>query len=194
MKLTSLTYFAAIGLALTFVGTGCKHKPTGVTPLPGRTAENPRDLPPGGLANPDKDLTSAAGQPTPLPEDLNDLSRFNLDRAELAANTVHFDYDSASIRSNEKGHVQAVADYMKGASGVALLIEGHCDERGTEEYNRALGERRALALREALIASGADAMKITTRSYGKDRKIDTGNSEAAHARNRRGEFVVLRPK
>jgi len=57
-----------------------------------------------------------------------------------------------------------------------------------------LGERRALALREALIAGGADGQKIVTRSYGKDRKVDTGNSEAAHAKNRRGEFVVLRPK
>ena len=88
---------------------------------------------------------------------------------------------------------QAVADYLKGAPGDALLVEGHCDERGTEEYNRALGERRALALREALISGGADGQKIVTRSYGKDRKVDTGNSDAAHAKNRRGEFILLDP-
>ena len=113
----------------------------------------------------------------------------------LAADTVHFDYDSASVRSSERSKVEAVASFMKGAApNVALLIEGHCDERGTEEYNRSLGERRALALREALISSGADGNRITTKSYGKDRKIDLGNSEASHAKNRRGEFVVLTPK
>jgi peptidoglycan-associated lipoprotein len=84
---------------------------------------------------------------------------------------------------------------MKSApAGVALLIEGHCDERGTEEYNRALGERRALALREALVADGVDGMKVTTRSFGKDRPVDTSNTESGMAKNRRGEFVVLHPK
>jgi peptidoglycan-associated lipoprotein len=132
---------------------------------------------------------------TPLPENLNDLSLFNQDRDALHAQMVQFAYDSAAIRSSERPKVDAVASFMKGAApNVALLVEGHCDERGTEEYNRALGERRALAVREALIASGADGARITTRSYGKDRKIDTGNSDAAHARNRRGEFVVLTPK
>jgi len=184
----------AVGLALTFVATGCKHKPVDVTTLPGYAKTGPRDpnaTP--GIGDAAKLRQDEIGS-TPLNPDLQNLDNFNLDRAALAANTVHFEYDSAAIKGSERPHVQAVADYMKGASGVALLIEGHCDERGTEEYNRALGERRALALREALIQLGADGMKITTRSYGKDRKIDLGNSEASHARNRRGEFVVLRPK
>ena len=199
MKAIQLKYFAVIALALTFMATGCKHKPVGVTNLPGhRVGVGGGDKPapgPGEKIASETPLIKEGGQP-PLPENLSgDLeSRFNFDRAALAANTVHFDYDSTVIRSNEKAHVQAVADYMKGASGVALLIEGHCDERGTEEYNRALGERRALALPEALMQLGADTSKITTRTYGKDRKIDLGNSEAAHAKNRRGEFVVLRPK
>ena len=102
-------------------------------------------------------------------------------------------YDSAAIRSSEMAHVEAVASHVK-SSGSALLIEGHCDERGTEEYNRALGERRALALRNELIRLGCDGGKIVTRSFGKDRPVDTGASEAAHSRNRRGEFVVLTPK
>ena len=117
-----------------------------------------------------------------------------MDRDALKANMVHFDYDSAAIRSSERADLQTVADYMKSAAGKALLIEGHCDERGTDEYNRALGERRALSVREALIQLGADASKMTTRSYGRDRKIALGNDEASHAQNRRGEFVVLTPK
>ena len=191
MKASKLTYLLAISLALTFAATGCKHKPSNVTPLPdyGKT--------PVGDIGPTKPFDPSEKPPsefTKLPEDLNDLSRFDHDRSALAAHTVHFEYDSTALKSGEKSHVQAVADYMKGAAGVALLIEGHCDERGTEEYNRSLGERRALALRETLIQMGADGGKITTRSFGKDKKIALGNDEASHAQNRRGEFVVLRPK
>ena len=75
-----------------------------------------------------------------------------------------------------------------------LLIEGHCDERGTEEYNRALGERRALAAREALAKMGVDPMRVFTRSYGKDKPMDMGHEEGAWTKNRRDEFVLLHPK
>ncbi len=194
MKPISLTYLMIFALAMSLAATGCKHKPVDVTTLPNRPRTgapgggSPAALPDSGKLRPDE-IGSV-----PLPEDLNDLIKFEQLREILAPHTVHFDYDSPVVKSSEKPHVQAVADYLKGAAGMALLIEGHCDERGTEEYNRALGERRALALREALIQLGADASRMTTRSFGKDRKIDLGNSEASHARNRRGEFVVLRPK
>jgi peptidoglycan-associated lipoprotein len=192
MNASKLTYLLAIAMALSFSATGCKKKPTNVTKLPDYPAQVPQDPGPGGRLNPGDVV--APGNVHPLNQDLQNLENFNQNREALAAHTVHFAYDSTAIRSGEKAHVQAVADYLKSAPGGALLIEGHCDERGTEEYNRALGERRALALREALISLGADSMKITTRTFGKDRKIDLGNSEAAHARNRRGEFVVLTPK
>jgi len=197
MRATKLTYLMIFALVVTFAATGCRKKPVDVTTLPGRSGKPVGDqqlatLPPGERLPGGEKLPGGG----PLSDDLsgNLEEKFNLDRAALAANTVHFEYDSAAIKSSEKPHVQTVADYMKGASGMALLIEGHCDERGTEEYNRALGERRALALREALVDLGANAPKITTRSYGKDRKINLGNDEASHAMNRRGEFVVLRPK
>lgn len=133
--------------------------------------------------------------PNELPKDFSNLGNFNQDPKALEAHTVHFAYDSIAIRGNEQANVAAAAGFLKSAPpGVGLLIEGHCDERGTEEYNRALGDRRALALREALMALGADGQRITTISYGKDRKVDTGNTEAAHAKNRRGVFVVLTPK
>jgi len=192
-----MQYFGAIGLALMFVATGCKHNPVDVTTLPNRPRTGPQNPSPTGPIGQGDRAPGIDVPPTgvALPQDLqNWQNTHNTFREILAAHTVHFDYDSPVVKSSEKPHVQAVADYLKGAPGDALLIEGHCDERGTEEYNRALGERRALALREALIATGADGMKITTISYGKDRKIDLGNSEASHAKNRRGEFVVLRPK
>lgn len=143
-----------IALALTFVATGCKKKPVGVTTLP-KYGENPlRDPGPdqGGKLNTGDTLGGV-----PLPDFGGDLEgKFTFDPDTLRPHMVQFAYDSAAIRSSEKPKVDAVASYMKGAPpNVALLVEGHCDERGTEEYNRSLGERRALALREALIASGA---------------------------------------
>ena len=198
MKSTKLTYLLAIVMAMSFAATGCKKKPTTpLTVLPDgrigqRTDPDPRTLPGGDPVKPDAPVDSTGGHP--LPTDINP-DAMNNERAALAAHTVHFDYDSIAIRSGERANVEAVASFMKGAApNVALLVEGHCDERGTEEYNRALGERRALALRDALISSGADANRIVTRSYGKDRKISTGNDAASHAKNRRGEFVVLTPK
>jgi peptidoglycan-associated lipoprotein len=194
MKSNKLTYLLVGALAMTMAATGCKHKPVGITPLPsygktGPAVPGPEALPEGGKLRPDETGSF------PLNPDLNDLSKFNQDRATLAAHTVHFDFDSSVVKSSEKGNVDAVAAYMKTAGpGVALLIEGHCDERGTEEYNRSLGERRAQALRDALIADGVDGSRITTRSFGEDQPVDPGHNEAAWAKNRRGEFVVLRPK
>ena len=119
-----------------------------------------------------------------------------MDREALAPHIVHFEFDSAVVKSSEKPNVEAVAAYMKGQpNNIALLIEGHCDERGTEEYNRSLGERRALALREMLILQlGLDGARVTTRTHGEDIPVDRGHNEAAYAKNRRGEFVVLTPK
>lgn len=103
---------------------------------------------------------------------------------------VLFDYDSARIRPSEVSKLEAVAAYMRSNPG-KLVIEGHCDERGTAEYNRALGERRALAARDELVRLGVDAGRISTISYGKDRPIDMGHDESAWAKNRRCEFVVV---
>ena len=193
MKAIKFTSLLVCALALTFSATGCRKKPVGVTDIPGsRTGKVPDPGAGGGLGSTSgPDSTDGV----PLPDLGPDLEgKYNFDRDTFAANMVHFDYDSAAIRSSERADVQAVADYMKSTAGKALLVEGHCDERGTDEYNRALGERRALSVREALIALGADASKITTRSHGRDRKIALGNDEASHAQNRRGEFVVLTPK
>ena len=196
MKAIKLTSLLVITLALTIGATGCKKKPTGLTPIPGRGTQIKDGQPIEGgntIGNPTGTDTFGGGPQNP---DLaGDLSNFNQDRSTLEAHTVQFEYDSSVVRGSEKGKVEAVAAYMKSAAaGVALLIEGHCDERGTEEYNRALGERRALAVREALVADGVDGMKVTTRSFGKDRPVDTSNTEAGMAKNRRGQFVVLHPK
>ena len=102
---------------------------------------------------------------------------------------VYFDYDSARVKPSEMSKLEAVANALK-ANTKKLIIEGHTDERGTAEYNRALGERRAGSAREALIRLGIDTSRISTVSYGKEKPADPGHDEAAGAKNRRDEFVI----
>ena len=196
MKAIKLTSLLVIALALTIGATGCKKKPVGMTPIPG-TGYRAGDPEMKGIDDGNKLGGNSVGSEFgggPQNPDLKDLSKFNQDPTALAAHTIHFDYDSSVVRSSDKGNISAVAAYMKENSGVFLLIEGNADERGTEEYNRALGERRALAGREALVAEGVDGMRITTHSNGKDKPVARGNDEAAFSQNRRDEFVVLHPK
>lgn len=103
---------------------------------------------------------------------------------------VFFDFDSSRVKPSELSKIQAVAAALRG-NNKKLVVEGHADERGTAEYNRALGERRALACREELIKQGVSADRITTISYGEDRPAELGHDEAAWARNRRCEFITV---
>jgi peptidoglycan-associated lipoprotein len=109
------------------------------------------------------------------------------------ANGVLFDYDRATIKTSEMAKIAAVAESMKVNARDALLIEGHCDERGTDGYNLALGERRALAVREVLLNLGVANERLRTISYGESQPMDPGHDETAWALNRRAAFVLLRP-
>jgi peptidoglycan-associated lipoprotein len=98
------------------------------------------------------------------------------------------------VQDNEQAHVAAVAQALGTDLNAKLVIQGHCDERGTEEYNRSLGERRALALRESLAKAGVDPMRIRTISFGKDQPEDPAHNEGAWSKNRRGVFIYCTPK
>jgi peptidoglycan-associated lipoprotein len=187
MKPTQLAKSLLFALALTAAALGCHKRPSNVTDLPGYKPEIVGDP----FANTDTNLLAGSGTNAPLPMSNPDLRKdWARDHEIFKADTVHFEYDSSVVKSGEKSKVAAVASYLKANTADAVEIEGHCDERGTEEYNRSLGDRRALALREALAAQGVDPMRVDTISYGKDRPVDTGKSEAAHRKNRRGEFVL----
>jgi len=108
--------------------------------------------------------------------------------------TVYFEYDKSTIKESEISKLERVANGMKGQyKGKGLRVEGHCDERGTEEYNRSLGNRRALSIREFLVRSGVSADMVDVVSYGEDRPVESGHTETAFSKNRRGEFVMLEP-
>jgi peptidoglycan-associated lipoprotein len=105
---------------------------------------------------------------------------------------IHFDFDKYVIRPRDAEVLQANARWLRANQNALLLIEGHCDERGTEEYNLALGERRAKAATDYLVAQGIAASRVTTISYGKERPQCTEHSEACWAKNRRAHFLVKR--
>jgi len=116
----------------------------------------------------------------------------NLTEEQLFAQNVHdiyFDYDKADIRPSEQGTLQADAQFLQQHPNIRITIEGHCDERGSTEYNLALGTNRADSVRNALIQAGVNGSRIKTYSYGKEKPFCTESNETCWQQNRRGHFV-----
>jgi peptidoglycan-associated lipoprotein len=108
--------------------------------------------------------------------------------ADLA--DIHFDYDKSAIRQSERDKLAAAATLLKADGKRKVLVEGHCDERGTSAYNLALGDRRAKAVKKYLADLGVAASRIQTTSFGKERPLCTEQNEDCYQRNRRGHFVA----
>ena len=105
---------------------------------------------------------------------------------------VHFDFDKYDIRPEDEAILKDDATLLAKYSGGKIQIEGHCDERGTAEYNLALGERRASSVKKALVSLGVPANRMSTISYGKEMPLDPGHDEEAWAKNRRAHIVILK--
>ena len=112
------------------------------------------------------------------------------DTLATIGNTVYFSYDSAALDGNSKGSLFRQAAFLNANPALTVTIEGHCDERGTREYNLALGERRAAAARDYLLAQGVDPARIKVISYGKERPAMAGSNEESWAKNRRAATVL----
>jgi peptidoglycan-associated lipoprotein len=185
-----LTNTIVLALVATLALVGCKKKPyqpTGPvgsgTSGAGNNSTPPPitsvDIPGGGGVG---TISTAGDRPVITPGDLDGK------RGQFTP--VYFDYDSAKIKPAELSKVKTVVEALKGNSK-KMIVEGHCDERGTAEYNRALGERRAQAARAELVKLGIDAHRLSTISYGKERPIEPAHDDTAWSRNRRAEFVIL---
>lgn len=123
--------------------------------------------------------------------DIRDGGQF-IETPDLQA--IHFDYDAYALSEEARGTLRRNADYLRKHPDLDILVAGHCDERGTTEYNLALGERRAQAVRDYLGSLGIEARRIETISFGEERPLDPGHDELAWALNRRAHFVVrIRP-
>ncbi len=103
--------------------------------------------------------------------------------------TVYFDYDKSQLSTAEQEKLAANAKWLKDNSSVKMLIEGHCDQRGSNEYNLSLGERRANSIKQALVALGVSSDRLSTQSFGEEKLFSTSDSEADMAKNRRANFV-----
>ena len=200
MKKVAIVNLLLVVALLGSVATGCKRNPKKLTPIPGQSgamAPGPNDgfdsglsgIPLGGPIT--DDLTGSVGASG---SDRATLDSSNQDRGRFSAQTVYFDFDSSVVKPSDIGKVETVASHLQSNPNHAVLIEGHCDERGTEEYNRALGERRALSVRESLVSMGVSPDQVFTISYGEDVPANPAQNSAAYAENRRGEFVLLTPR
>tara|TARA_B100001250_G_C19747448_1_gene766025 strand:+ start:853 stop:1455 length:603 start_codon:yes stop_codon:yes gene_type:complete len=195
----SANYITLFLLTVVFVfSVGCKKTPKGNSYLPKSK---------GGivgksnlLANNNSGKIEAQGQVVSSEGNIGELSGLEgfenllMDRDIFATQTVYFGFDRTEPTLGDSDKVTAVADALSNSPKNKILVEGHCDERGTEEYNRALGERRALTIRDILVEKGISPNRIRTMTFGEDRPADPNLTETAYRLNRRGEFVLLTPK
>jgi peptidoglycan-associated lipoprotein len=193
-------------VAVLVVAAGCAKRPVGLeskvagTSAPAPTVAPPAveppasrpdagaSVPPSGAApaprpDPPAPTTPPSGSQRPSPGDFSQSS---------ALKDAYFDFDRYNIRPDAAATLMANAAWLKQHPGSSVLIEGHCDERGTTEYNLALGQRRAQATRDFLVAQGVAGTRLTAISYGKERPVCPESTESCWARNRRAH-VLVRP-
>jgi peptidoglycan-associated lipoprotein len=178
-------------MAVVLLVAGCNRRRAPATaPAPPPTATAPAPAPTTPPPPPQRVEDPLPVPPQPLAEDeianrsLDDLNR------DSPLKPVFFPLDSADLDDAGRGVAQANADVLKRYPTWVVTIEGHCDERGTAEYNLALGERRAVAVKTYLVSIGISPDRLRTVSYGKEFPFDPGSNEEAWAKNRRGHFVI----
>jgi peptidoglycan-associated lipoprotein len=169
MNRLAITAVAASALAL----TACSKKP-------------PAELPP-----PPQDNGSATNTGALPPSGLTPGTEAHFQQVMAGRDVIYFDTDKYDIDSDDAAALRQQAQYLLQYGNVRATIEGHADERGTREYNLALGERRANAARNYLVSLGVPATRLTTISYGKERPVALGSNEEAWAKNRRAVTVIL---
>ena len=164
-----------IVLGMTLGGCGCFMQQT-----KGETAPPPP--PEAKVVAPEakKEIPVVAPAPAPAPAPV-----------VIVLNDVNFDFDKYNIRTGDANILKSNAEWFKANPGKKMRVEGNCDERGTVEYNLALGQKRADAAKAYIVNLGADGKLIETVSYGKERPADPGHDEAAWAKNRRAHFLAL---
>lgn len=161
-----LTLILSLGL------TGC-----------GSSKKKNNDAAPGMGSASTQDMDQADDRPLELNGD-SDAGRAG------ALQTVYFAFNSASLNSSTRAALQANAEFLKNNEGVEVQVEGHCDERGGVQYNLALGEKRAMAVKQYLVSMGVNSSRVSTISFGKERPISFGHDESSWSKNRRANFVV----
>ena len=190
MRIRSASVAVLTGLVVASLALGAcaPKKPPVARPLPPPPATTPDAPPPPPPPAPVAE-TPVVTAPPVVEDPMATRSIDDLNR-DSPMRIVYYDYDSADLSAEARAALDANAATLKKYTTWAVTIEGHCDERGTAEYNLALGERRAAAAQSYVAALGIPASRIKTVSYGKEFPFDPGHDEAAWAKNRRAHFVI----
>jgi len=188
-RVRRFAYIAGLFVILALAVAGCHKK----VPAPAPAAPPPP--PPTAPATPPPPPPPPPPAPTPAPRPLTEEEIFaRKSVAELNAehplDDVYFDLDKSEIREDAKGRLQKDADWLKKWTSTQISLEGHCDSRGSAEYNLALGSRRANAVKEYLTNLGVPAGRLTVVSKGKEQPVCSENVESCWQQNRRGHFVI----
>lgn len=182
-------------LAAAFVVSACGKKPEPVTqPTPtddggaaARARQDSIDAADRARAAAEADAQARAA----AEQAARDAAAMRMSLLERLGNQIHFDFDKADLKSEDIDNLDFKAALLQANSGVRIRIAGHCDERGSDEYNLALGNRRAGAAKRYLVNKGVDAGRIDVVSYGEERPVDSSHNEDAWAKNRRDEFEIV---
>ena len=176
MRASSILSVLAVAALLAACGKKPAPEQPAPEPAPAREEAPPPPPPPAANDDAERRAREAAERAKAVREELADL--------------IHFDFDKADIRASDQGILDRKAAILAANSSVRLRIAGHCDERGSDEYNLALGNRRAASAKRYLTGKGVNDGRLDVVSYGKERPLDAGHSEDAWAKNRRDEFEV----
>ncbi len=179
----------ALSLLVALAACGGKRPPAVTTTAGGAGSGARPSPPPAGTQS----LEGPDVQAVDLGSELSDSELSDLGSGEGGPlEDIHFDYDSAALTDAARAILDRHAGWIKSHPGLRIAVEGHCDERGTVEYNLALGDQRARAARDYLVSLGVPGERLTALSFGKERPLDPASNEAAWAKNRRGHFAVSR--
>lgn len=198
MKKTSQLILTSLALVLLIVSPACRTKkqpvvtPTETTTMPAPEVAPPPPLPVETPVEDTRDFVQETPREEVLPSDMDELNK--LVQRQGYVRDAFYNYDEATLDDAAQSALSASATWLKGSQGAgySLLIEGHCDERGTEQYNLALGDKRANSAKDYLVTLGVDAGRIRTVSYGEERPFEEGHDDSSWAQNRRAHLVLVK--
>lgn len=187
-KISRLVLAVILALSVGLAVSGCSRKKVvseagPATPAPVVTPENGDT---GGMASTEEPLESSG------PAALAGAQTILEGRTSAPLLPIYFDFDKSNIRADQVERIKKNGIFLQSTPGIAVRIEGNCDERGTNEYNAALGERRALSAKKYLVNLGVSSSRLTTISYGEEKPLLHGHDELSWAQNRRADFVINR--
>ena len=191
----SLLVAASVGLA------GCRSKPPAPAPAPTPAPDNSAQMRADSIAAAQRRADSLAAARAAEARDAAARAATQRELADILASRVYFDYDRDALRDDAMATLDQKAGVLQANPGVTMVITGHTDERGSDEYNLALGQRRAAQVKRYLVSKGIDESRLTTQSMGESQPAAQGSDEASYALNRRAEFeprnasgVLMRPR